>query len=315
MIILILMENEILFPMKAVTIRTGLSGHLLRVWERRYGVVVPRRSQSNRRLYSESEVGRLILLKRTVEAGHPIGRICALPNEDLMRLANLPSDTDARTAAQAGVNHSGDPAELLSRAKASVRSMDGAMLGNILQQAAVQLSRPVLIEEVVLPLMQFVGDLWQSGELRIAHEHVATGVIRFFLTRLIQREILSEGAPRLVVASVSGQVHEFGALLAAAVAVYQGWKVTYLGVDLPAEEIAAVAASTGARAIALSLVYPAGDPAVAEEIRSLRSCVPEEVALIIGGRAAASYMPLFDPAGVVYLDKISGLPKALHELQ
>jgi hypothetical protein len=93
-------------------------------------------------------------------------------------------------------------------------------------------------------------------------------------------------------------------------------KTEYLDeVDLPAEEIAAVIASTGARAVALSLVYPAGDPAVAEEIRSLRSCVPEEVALIIGGRAAASYMPLFDPAGVVYLDKISGLPKTLNELQ
>ena len=308
------MDNEILYPVKAVMMKTGLSAHVLRVWERRYGVVAPRRSGSNRRLYSEGEVERLILLKRTVDVGHSIGRICSLPSEVLARLANRPAHPGSRTATPAEIHDSGAAAELLSRARVAVRTMDGTALESILQQAAVQLSRPLLIEEVVLPLVQIVGDLWQAGELRIAHEHVATGMIRFFLNGLIHRERLPEGAPQLVVATVSGQVHEMGALLAAAIAVSHGWKVAYLGADLPAEEIAAVIASTRARAVALSLVYPAADPAVAEEIRRLRLCLPDEVTVIIGGRAAASYLPLFDPAGVVYLEKIATLPKTLDAL-
>jgi DNA-binding transcriptional MerR regulator/methylmalonyl-CoA mutase cobalamin-binding subunit len=308
------MDDGILYPVKAVTMRTGLSPHALRAWERRYQVVAPRRSGSNRRLYSEAEVERLTLLKRAVDAGHAIGQICSLPEEVLIRLSNQPARPGSRADVPAEIQDAGAARELLSRARAAVRTMDGTALESTLQQAAVQLSRPVLVEELLLPLVQFVGDSWQSGELRIAHEHVATGVIRIFLHGLIHRERIPEGAPQLVVATVSGQVHELGALLAAAIAVSHGWKVSYLGADLPAEEIAAVIASTRARAVALSFVYPAGDPAVAEEIRRLRVCMPDEVALIIGGRASASYLPIVDASGIIHLEKISSLPGKLAAL-
>ena len=106
--------------------------------------------------------------------------------------------------------------DLLSRANEVVRAGDGAALDDVLQQAVVRLSRPILIEGLVIPLLQQVGDSWQSGDLRIAHEHVASGVIRTFLGSLIHRAHGPAGAPQLVVATVSGQVHELGALVVAA---------------------------------------------------------------------------------------------------
>jgi DNA-binding transcriptional MerR regulator/methylmalonyl-CoA mutase cobalamin-binding subunit len=267
------MSSDILYPVKAVAMRTGLSPHVLRIWERRHGAVTPRRSGANRRLYTAEEVARLILLKKAVDAGHAIGRIARL---DDAVLAKLEQD---------------------------------------LQRAAVGLSGPVLIGEVVLPLVERIGDLWQSGDLRIAQEHVATGEIRYFLSGLLHRQRVREGAPQLVVATPCGQAHELGALLVAVVAASLGWKVTYLGADLPAEEIAAVASSARAQGVALSLVYPAGDPAVAGELTRLRSFLPDSAAILLGGRAAAGYLHMIESSGFTRIESIAELPEILARIQ
>jgi DNA-binding transcriptional MerR regulator/methylmalonyl-CoA mutase cobalamin-binding subunit len=295
--------------------RTGLSPHVLRIWERRHGAVTPRRSGANRRLYTAEEVARLILLKKAVDAGHAIGRIARL---DDAVLAKLEQDLPMRAGepeSRVEVRGSESAAEHLDRADRAVRALDGAALEAALQRAAVGLSGPVLIGEVVLPLVERIGDLWQSGDLRIAQEHVATGEIRYFLSGLLHRQRVREGAPQLVVATPCGQAHELGALLVAVVAASLGWKVTYLGADLPAEEIAAVASSARAQGVALSLVYPAGDPAVAGELTRLRSFLPDSAAILLGGRAAAGYLHMIESSGFTRIESIAELPEILARIQ
>src|SRR5690242_280067 len=74
------------YPVRMVALRTGLSPHLLRAWERRYGVVTPQRSEGGQRLYSDADIERLARLKRLVERGHAIGRIASLPLDALAQL-------------------------------------------------------------------------------------------------------------------------------------------------------------------------------------------------------------------------------------
>ena len=90
-------------------------------------------------------------------------------------------------------------------------------------------------------------------------------------------------------ATPSGQLHELGAVMVAAAATDLGWRVTYLGTSLPAAEIAGTAMYSSARAVALSIVYPADDEQLPGELEKLRRYLPAEVAIIIGGRASASY--------------------------
>ena len=71
---------------KAASRVTGLSPHLIRIWERRYGAVAPERTDTNRRLYSDAEIQRLNLLRLATGAGHSIGNIAKLP---LGRLKSL----------------------------------------------------------------------------------------------------------------------------------------------------------------------------------------------------------------------------------
>ena len=72
---------------KIVTRRTGLSAHVIRIWEKRYGAVKPERTGTNRRLYSEEQIERLDLLREITQAGHSIGLVAKLPIGRLRKLA------------------------------------------------------------------------------------------------------------------------------------------------------------------------------------------------------------------------------------
>jgi methylmalonyl-CoA mutase cobalamin-binding subunit len=85
-------------------------------------------------------------------------------------------------------------------------------------------------------------------------------------------------------------MHEFGALLVGAAAAALGWRVTYLGTSLPGWDIAGVAESVEADAIALSIVYPADDPSLPDELMALRDAVGAEMEILVGGRAASNYI-------------------------
>ena len=72
---------------KVVAQRTGLSAHVIRIWEKRYGAVEPERTGTNRRLYSDEQVERLSLLREITQHGHSIGHVAKLPTEKLRELA------------------------------------------------------------------------------------------------------------------------------------------------------------------------------------------------------------------------------------
>src|SRR4028119_341939 len=75
------------YSMKVVARRTGLSPHVIRVWERRYGAVIPGRTQTGHRAYTDADIERLQLLRDATQAGHSISRITHLPNDELRKLA------------------------------------------------------------------------------------------------------------------------------------------------------------------------------------------------------------------------------------
>jgi methylmalonyl-CoA mutase cobalamin-binding subunit len=79
-------------------------------------------------------------------------------------------------------------------------------------------------------------------------------------------------------------------VLVAAAATSQGWRVTYLGPSLPAEEIVGAAVQNRSKAVCLSIVYPEDDPNIINELRRLRQLLPPEIIIMVGGRASRSYL-------------------------
>ena len=72
---------------KVVARRTGLSAHVIRIWEKRYGAMEPERTGTNRRLYSDEQIERLSLLREITQNGHSIGHVAKLPTDKLRELA------------------------------------------------------------------------------------------------------------------------------------------------------------------------------------------------------------------------------------
>jgi MerR family transcriptional regulator, light-induced transcriptional regulator len=296
------------YPIKIAARRSGLSAHVIRAWEKRYGAVKPGRSDTRRRLYSDEEIGRLALLSRATQAGHSIGNIAHFPDEELRKLAAEapPEPTPARPA-------SPSLAPTVERAFQSVNALDGAELERLLRESLVTHGRAPVMRDLLVPLIHRIGDAWQNGELRIAHEHVASAVIRTFLGNFVRPHSETSGAPVLVVGTPGGQLHELGALLAAAAASEQGWRVTFLGPSLPPEEIAGAARQNNARAVALSIVYPDDDDALPQQLHSLRQLLPARTPILVGGRAAASYTAALGEISAVLCSSLEEFVRELEQ--
>jgi methylmalonyl-CoA mutase cobalamin-binding domain/chain len=122
-------------------------------------------------------------------------------------------------------------------------------------------------------------------------------------------------APVLVVATPAGQLHELGAVMVAAAAADAGWNVVYLGTSLPAAEIAGAAIQNRAKAVALSIVYPADDPNLPTELENLRRYLPPTTHILAGGRSAAAYDEVLDQAGARWTDDLTEVYRWLDELR
>jgi len=301
--------------------RTGLTPDLLRAWERRYKAVSPTRS-GGRRLYSDADVERLDLLRRAVRQGRRISQVAGLETEELRKLVAADEKAAARTTGDLGGvalsragSEEGVADSYFQACLEATRSLDERRLEDLLAQATVALPRPAILEQVVVPLLRSVGEMWRDGSLRVAQEHLVTAVIRTFLGPMADSSAHADSAPRLLVGTPAGQLHELGALIATAVAVSAGWRAVYLGPNLPAEEIAAGAQMAGARVIALSIIFPPDDPQVVQELTRLRRLVPDTTTLLIGGASAAGYDSTIDSIGGARLGDMPSFRAVLEGLR
>lgn len=303
-----LTRNDPRHPIRVVSRRTGLKPDLIRAWERRYGAVSPGRSATRRRFYSDAEIERLSLLSRVVRAGHTISQVAQLPDTELEEL--IARDTSSQAPAAEPTDRTG---ALLASCLASVQRLDACDLEAGLQRASLELSSPELLENLLSPLLEALGEHWRQGTLRPYHEHMAAAVIRSFLST--HHGDASPLAPVFLAATPARQRHEIGALMASKTAEAAGWRVLYLGPDLPPEEIAAAALHQGARVVALSLVYPPDDALLRDELRRLRRLLGHHTEVIVGGRASSAYADTLREIGALRLDSLDELRRRLESVR
>lgn len=303
------------YSMKYVTRKTGLTPHTIRVWEKRYGAVSPERTETNRRLYSNDDIEKLMLLRRATLAGHSIGQIARLTLKDLRDLAEMDYTPEPGTATVPTPFQTASAEEIIEDALEALHSFDRERLEKTLHRASASFSLPVLIDKVLSPFLEKLGGLWSEGALRIAQEHFSSGIVRGLLANLCRQAASSPTDPVLLVTTPAGQHHEFGALFAAAVAASCGWRPIYLGPNLPAEEIAGAASVNRARAVALSIIYPTDDPRLAEELTLLRRCLSPETQIVAGGRSASHYRDALDAIDAMIITGSAALSDYLNSLR
>jgi methanogenic corrinoid protein MtbC1 len=108
-----------------------------------------------------------------------------------------------------------------------------------------------------------------------------------------------------VFAASAGERHEFGAMMAAGTAGAMGWRVVYLGADLPGDSLAVAAARHQPRLVGLSVVC-GQTSGLRDEIAALRGALPPDVTLVVGGQGATARAAELTDAGAVVVDSLEG---------
>lgn len=297
-----------LMPIGAVARKTGLSTHVLRAWERRYGVVEPKRAEGGTRLYDDADLVRLRLLKRVTEVGYPIGQVAGAGTDELLALLREVPVSEASAIPEL-------PRGLMGECLEAVEAMDGARVHSVLMRAAVVLGAERFLEQLVVPLLYRVGELWESGNICPAHEHLFSATVKRVLGWMMEQVALPGAAPVILATTPAGQRHEMGAMLVGVVAAAQGWRVQYLGADLPGSDIALGAVSTGAAAVALSIVHETTAAELQNELQPLRDGLPGDVAILVGGRAAKKHEEALARMGAIWLPDLGALRARLNSLR
>jgi DNA-binding transcriptional MerR regulator len=311
------MTAENLSPIGFVARLTGLTTHVLRAWENRYGVVKPTRSSSGRRLYSQSDIDRLSLIKLATDAGHSISRLAKLGQADLQLLADklrfspktterYPSRVEPRALS---------PVDHLENCMQALYRLDGVGLQRALENSRIDLPRIELLTEVVSPLLSRVGDLWASGSIKIIHEHKVSFVVQGFLWEMLRTAPRNDFMPGLVVTTPLGQWCHLGAMMAAVVAADCGWRAHYFGPSLPAEEIVAAVRTKAAAALALSITFRAEESIMRDEFSKFKRSLDDDIMFYVGGRSATFYRDLITDCGGLIVDNMKAFVPILTAAQ
>ncbi len=263
---------------------TGVSEGLIRAWERRYGVLNPRRSPSGYRAYTETDIEVLRRLKKLTEEGISISEASKmLPQLKRESKAALQSqDVGPRAPLQAQLLKWRN--EMLSAAD----RMDQQAIEQLLDQAMASMPPMSFFEDVVMPLQREVGERWHAGRLSVAEEHLVTQAVRQRVMMLIHN------APRrtkrhAVLACFPLEDHELGLLGAALKFRHAGWRVTFLGARTPVEHLARVVQGVRPDVVALSVITDPGAAALKDQLQAIKEALPAETQWLVGGSAAQSH--------------------------
>ena len=283
--------EEGLYPMRVVTRLTGLTADTIRVWERRYGAVVPRRTEGNARRFHAEDVRRLLLMREARARGHSIQSIATLSENELEAL--LSGTNELAPAAAPGGETDSPHARIRERYLAEIARFEVRRAGELLARAASLFGPVEFALEVLVPLLQEVGERWSHADFNVAQEHLVTQQVRSLLFTVMRFVSPQPGARRILLAAPEGHLHEFGLLVTALLAASQGHEPVLLGPNLPANDLHAAVELSKARLVVLSIVRDMTD----DELRRFRrdiEALPEGCEVWLGcppGHPAADDHP------------------------
>jgi MerR family transcriptional regulator, light-induced transcriptional regulator len=254
--------------------RLGLSDHVLRAWERRYGLLRPVRSAGGFRLYSESDLRRVRLMQAYLAQGlSPAEAARAAIDEE--RAAPSPAENDG------GRRRVRRPTEAARELAAALDALDEPAAQAVLDELLSTLTIETVVRDVVLPYLQELGERWQRGDIGVADEHFASNVIRGRLAGLARGWGHGRG-PRVLLACMPGELHDMALLAFGVVLNRNGWRISYLGADTPLDDLIRTAQGTHPDLVVVTATTGERFDGVVADLSRLAVLAP----LAIGGAGA-----------------------------
>jgi MerR family transcriptional regulator, light-induced transcriptional regulator len=257
--------------------RVGVSEHVLRAWESRYGLVRPVRSPGGFRLYSDDDEQRVRRMQFHLGRG--------LRAAEAARASIAERDSPVKSSATARRDRA-DQADLVTlRAdlRSALEALDEPEAQAVFDRLMANYTLAATLRDVVVPYLREVGDRWATGEITIIQEHFASNVIRGRLAGLARDWGTGEG-PRAVLACPPGELHDLPLLVFGIILNRQGWRVDFFGANTPIAEVIEGARRSPPDLVVVAATVPKRLTAIRADLEHLAAIAP----LALAGAGASS---------------------------
>lgn len=215
------------FSIKDIESVTGIKSHTIRIWEQRYGIVTPKRTDTNIRYYDDEDLKLLLNIVTLNNNGVKISEIAKLSREKIQ---------------EAVINLKPNSFEFGTQIRALISSMltfDEFDFHKVLSKSIIQYGLEQTMVKIIFPFLNEVGVLWQVGSIQPAHEHFVTNIIKQKLYVSIDGQIglISENRKRFLLFLPENEQHSIGLLFANYILRNRGFEVIYLGQEVPVKDL------------------------------------------------------------------------------
>ncbi|WP_018478413.1 MerR family transcriptional regulator [Pontibacter roseus] len=216
------------YTIKELEHLSGIKAHTIRIWEQRYNVLCPQRTDTNIRYYSDADLKTLLNISLLNEQGFKISKIARMSPEQL-RLA----------VQQLAEQESTSLAHHINAMVAAMVDMDEERFDKSLSTATLQLGFQETMLQVVYPFLHKIGILWQTNNISPAHEHFVSNLVRQKLIVAIDGQVVKhrEGMSAYLLYLPEGELHEIALLYMNYLIRAHHQQVIYLGQNLPFEDL------------------------------------------------------------------------------
>jgi DNA-binding transcriptional MerR regulator/methylmalonyl-CoA mutase cobalamin-binding subunit len=275
-------ETE-LYPIRTVASLTGVNPVTLRAWERRHGLIKPIRTPKGHRLYTGEDVDLIHRILALLDRGMAISQI--------RHALEKPATATKRAAAETTDPWTGYREEMI----AGIARFDEERLENIFNEALSLYPTDLVTRRLLLPLLEQLGQRWETSEGTVAEEHFFGVYLRNKLGARFHHRARGNTGPRLMIACLPGEQHEIGMLLFALAAHDRGYRLILLGANTPLAKLPAAVKHAQADALVLSGSIDPEPRVLEDDLPPL--VVAAGVPVFVGGRTSVAHRDAIVRAG------------------
>lgn len=250
---------------------SGIKAHTIRIWERRYGVIEPQRSDTNIRKYSDDDLKRIINISILNQNGLKISKIANLTSGELkQKVFDICTDVDNSNVQ-------------IENLVVSMLELDEVKFSEVMNKNIDSLGFEATVEDILFPFLDRIGVLWQTGTITPAQEHFISNLVRQKLIVAIDNHMETpKNDKRITFFLPENELHEIGLLFYSLIARIDGYNVVYLGVSVPFDDIIQVNEIQKADVFFTSLVNPPTKEELNKILLKYTNSFPDTLLIVTG---------------------------------
>jgi DNA-binding transcriptional MerR regulator len=288
-----------LYSIKDLEYLSGIKAHTIRIWEKRYHLLDPSRTDTNIRSYSDDDVRRILNVALLIKNGYKISNVAAFDEvklqAEVLRLNRNLSD----------------PEKNVDQLLFYTVNLDTFGFEQLMDKIILEFGFSKTIQQVIFPFFERIGILWQAGSIFAAHEHFVSNLVRNRLIRETGKFESKDSSPSILFFLRENEYHELGLLYSNFLAAQEGLRCVYLGQNLPFGDLSNLLINSEFDFVCTSFISAIEKSELEQYLANL-SLVFNRNKILVAGRQIAIHKPKLPSNFVViknsndFLRKISG---------